>query len=104
MHKVLYGATAIEGNVARASRPVTVTDATLGHVEDVLKAAPGPVNRAYILRQLKAMGASTNPPRLNRALAFFAQHDMLVEGSKGIQWTHSLSKSLQRARAVGRRV
>lgn len=88
-----------------ASKPeVTVTDRTLDNVEHVLKKAKTPVDRAYILAKLKGMGAGTNYPRLNKALQFFEKRDMLFEGSKGIEWTHSMSKSLQRARAVGRRI
>jgi hypothetical protein len=86
------------------AKVITVTDATLDNVERVLREAGEPVNRAYIMRQLKAAGASTTPPRLNKALGYFAKHDMIVEGARGIQWTHNTSKSLQRAVAIGRRL
>ncbi len=82
---------------------VDVQVGTLERVEAVLREAPGPVSRNYILSCLKAEGRGTTRPRLNRALGYLFAHAMAVEGSKGIQWTHSQSTSLARARATGRR-
>ncbi len=83
---------------------VDVQVATLEGIEAVLQDAQGPVSRNYILANLKADGRGTTSPRLNRALGYLFRHGMAVEGSKGIQWTHSQSPSLARARAVGRRL
>lgn len=84
--------------------PVDVQVGTLERVEAVLRSADAPVSRNYILAALKEQGRGTTSPRLNRALGYLFAHAMAVEGSKGIQWTHSQSPSLARARATGRRL
>ena len=83
---------------------VDVQLGTLERVEHVLRIAQGPVSRNYILAELKEQGRGTTSPRLNRALGYLFAHAMAIEGSKGIQWTHSQSASLARARATGRRI
>lgn len=83
---------------------VDVQVGTLERIEGVLQEAQGPVSRNYILAHLKDEGRGTTSPRLNRALAYLFSHGMAVEGSKGIQWTHSQSASLDRAKATGRRL
>lgn len=83
---------------------VDVQVGTLEVVEQVLREAQEPVSRNYLLAHLKDLGRGTTSPRLNRALSYLFVHAMAVEGSKGIQWTHSQSGSLARARATGRRL
>ncbi len=60
-----------------------------------------PVSRNWLLDRLRASGRSTTRPRLNRALSFFFDLGLAVEGSKGIQWTHAKSPSLQSAVLTG---
>lgn len=86
------------------TRLPAVTSTTLENVERVLRDAEEPVNRSYILSELKKLGTSTTPPRLNAALDFWARHAQLVEGSKGIQWTGTTSARLRRAKSIGRRL
>ncbi|MEK6975786.1 MAG: hypothetical protein AABY18_05540 [Candidatus Thermoplasmatota archaeon] len=77
---------------------------TVRNVEAVLREASVPVSRYYILQRLKERGASTNHPRLELALAYLIEKQFVFEGSKGLQWVHSGSKSLARAALLGRRV
>jgi len=90
--------------VARThSRP----DVTLGTTEVVmslLQGAGDPVSRNWLLQRLRESGHTTSRARLNRALEFCFDHGLAIEGSKGIQWTHSTSPSLLRAIAKGKRV
>lgn len=82
-------------------------DVTLGTAEAVgrlLERSSVPVSRNWLLDRLSASGRTTTRQRLNRALTFFLDLGLAVEGSKGIQWTHNESPSLQRAVLVGRRV
>jgi hypothetical protein len=81
-----------------------VTLSTVQHVRRLLEATSAPVSRNHLLERLAAQGHTTTRPRLNRALDFFFDLGLAVEGSKGIQWTHSGSASLKRAQAVGRRL
>ena len=77
---------------------------TVELVRELLEEAEGPVSRNWLLAQLKAAGHTTVRPRLNRALAFFFDLGLAVEGSKGIQWTHNPSESLRRAVVAGKRL
>lgn len=86
------------------AQAIDVNLGTVRNVEAVLREAGIPVSRYYILQRLKAKGASTNQPRLNLALDYLIEKEFVFEGSKGLQWTHSGSKSLQRAALLGRRV
>lgn len=70
----------------------------------LLQEAGEPVSRNWLLNRLKDTGHTTTRARLNRALAFCLDHGLAVEGSKGIQWTHTMSPSLLRALAKGKRV
>ncbi len=81
-----------------------VTLSTVEHVCRLLESSRVPVSRNKLLADLAAKGHTTTRPRLNRALGFFFDLGLAVEGSKGIQWTHSGSPSLKRAQSVGRRL
>jgi len=74
--------------------------ATVEHVRLLLEEAGVPVSRNFLLGQLAKGGHTTTRPRLNRALDFFLELGLAVEGSKGVQWTHSESPSLKRAQSV----
>jgi hypothetical protein len=63
-----------------------------------------PVSRNWLLERLKESGHTTSRTRLNRALKFCFDLELAIEGSKGIQWTHSTSPSLLKALAKGKRV
>ena len=85
----------------------TRPDVTLGTADAIrrlLVRAGVPVSRNRLLRQLARIGRSTTRPRLNRVLRFYFELGLAVEGSKGVQWTHSGSASLRRAQATGRRL
>jgi hypothetical protein len=77
---------------------------TVERVEEILKEAEGPVSKNYLHEHLDARKAGTTPARLNRVLAYLSTRKMIVEGSKGIQWTHSTSASLALARTTGRQL
>ena len=77
---------------------------TVERIEAILRDAEGPVSRNYILAKLKETGGGTNSPRLNRALQYLYDHRMIVEGSKGVQWTQSGNPRLRRAAEAGSRV
>lgn len=77
---------------------------TVELVEALLRQAGIPVSRNWLLEQLARTGHSTTRPRLNRALGYFFRLGVAIEGSKGIQWTHTTSPSLIRALAKGKRV
>lgn len=77
---------------------------TVERVQRLLEEAEGPVSRNWLLSQLKDSGHTTVRPRLNRALGFFFDLGLAVEGSKGVQWTHADSASLRRAVAMGNRL
>lgn len=62
------------------------------------------MSRNRFLRQLAESGHATTRQRLNRALSFYLDLGLAVEGSKGVQWTHSDSESLRRAVAAGPRL
>lgn len=81
---------------------VDVNLSTVEAVQAILEKSPGPVSRNWILEQLKKGGRTTVRQRLNRVLRFFFGLGLAIEGSKGIQWTHSGSASLQRALSSGR--
>jgi hypothetical protein len=78
--------------------------ATVENIRALLEKAGVPVSRNWLLAQLAKRGHTTTRARLNRALDFFLDLGLAVEGSKGLQWTHSNSSSLKRAQAVGRRL
>jgi hypothetical protein len=88
----------------QVAKPVDVQVTLLERVEQVLREAGEPVSRNYILGALKESGGSTNSPRLNRALQYLGDHKMVMEGSKGIQWTHSGSERIRRSVALGKRL
>jgi len=70
----------------------------------LLQEAGDPVSRNWLLQRLKDTGHTTSRARLNRALDFCLDHGMAIEGSKGIQWTHTTSPSLLSALAKGKRL
>lgn len=70
----------------------------------VLQEAGDPVSRNWLLLRLKESGHTTTRARLNRALHFCIEHGLAIEGSKGIQWTHTTSSSLLRSLSKGRRL
>lgn len=81
-------------------------DVTLGTTElvmSLLQQAGDPVSRNWLLEHLKEAGHTTSRARLNRALSFCLELRLAVEGSKGIQWTHTTSPSLLRSLSRGRR-
>lgn len=77
---------------------------TVERVQALLEAAETPVSRNWLLEQLAERGHPTTRQGLDRALDHFFALELAVEGSEGIQWTHSKSESLQRARATGREI
>jgi hypothetical protein len=88
---------------ARAAGP-DVNVGTLRNIEVVLREASIPVSRYFILKQLEQREQGTTQPRLNVALKYLFDHDLAMEGERGIQWAHSGSPNLRRALATGRRV
>jgi len=87
-----------------ASKPphkarIEVTVGVIERVIVVLKKADVPVSRSHILRALAARGHGTNSPRLHRALQFLFDQGMAIEGSKGVQWTHTTNLELLQAAA-----
>lgn len=75
---------------------------TAERVRALLEGAETPVRRDWLLERLAEHGHPTTRQRLDRALEHFFDLELAVEGSEGIEWTHSTSESLQRARATGR--
>jgi Fe2+ or Zn2+ uptake regulation protein len=93
-------------NMAAAARSTRV-DVTLGTTElvmSLLQEAGDPVSRNWLLERLKESGHTTSRARLNRALKFCFDLGLAVEGSKGVQWTHTTSPGLLRTLAKGKRV
>jgi hypothetical protein len=90
--------------VSRSTHRPDVTLGTTEIVMSLLQEAGDPVSRNWLLDRLKESGHTTSRARLNRALEFCIDHGLAIEGSKGIQWTHSTSPSLLRTLATGRRV
>ena len=89
-----------------ATRPASRPDVTLGTTEVVmslLQEAGDPVSRNWLLGKLRDSGHTTSRARLNRAIDFCLDHGLAVEGSKGIQWTHTTSPSLLHTLAKGKR-
>ncbi|MCW6167080.1 MAG: hypothetical protein LVQ64_01350 [Thermoplasmatales archaeon] len=89
------------------SRPTHGIDVTLGTTEVVmslLQEAGNPVSRNWLLERLKQAGHTTSRVRLNRALQFCFDLGLAVEGSRGIQWTHTTSPSLLHALSKGKRL
>jgi len=84
--------------------PLDVSLRTVEVVRRLLERSRIPVSRYWLLDRLRAAGHPTTPPRLDRALSFFFDLDLAVEGSQGIQWTHARSPSLQHAVFLGRQV
>lgn len=79
-----------------------VTLRTVERVQALLQGAEAPVSRNWLLDQLADHGHTTTRQRLNRALGYLFGLELAVEGSMGIQWTHTKSESLRRAQATGR--
>lgn len=75
---------------------------TVERVQALLQDAQTPISRCQLLDRLADCGRTTTRQRLNRALEHFFVLELAVEGSKGIQWTHSTSESLRRALGTGR--
>jgi hypothetical protein len=88
----------------RSPRRPDVYLGTAKVVRDLLRSVDHPVSRNWLLERLAEEGHSTTRPRLNVVLEFFMELGVVVEGSKGIQWTHNHSASLRRAVATGRRL
>lgn len=89
------------------AHPRERVDVTLGTTElvmSLLQEAGDPVSRNWLLQRLKDSGHTTSRVRLNRALAFCLDLGLAVEGSKGIQWTHTTSPSLLRSLSHGKRI
>jgi hypothetical protein len=87
--------------------PAHQLDITLGTTEVVmslLHEAGDPVSRNWLLDQLKRLGHTTTRARLNRALQFCFDLHLAIEGSKGIQWTHTTAPGLLRTLTKGKRV
>jgi hypothetical protein len=83
---------------------VDVNVGTLRNVEQVLREASIPVSRYFLLKSLRGRGQGTTQPRLNVALDYLFEHDLAMEGERGIQWVRADSPSLHRAISTGRRV
>jgi len=77
---------------------------TIERVRGLLEASKAPMSRNELLRRLGESGHATTRQRLNRVLSFFIGLGLAVDGSKGVQWTHSDSEDLRRAVATGRRL
>ena len=77
---------------------------TIERVRGLLEASKVPTSRNELLRRLGESGHATTRQRLNRVLSFFIGLGLAVDGSKGVQWTHSESEDLRRAVATGRRL
>jgi hypothetical protein len=84
-------------------RPVDVTLGTTEVVMSLLREAGDPVSRNWLLERLKDSGHTTTRPRLNRALNFCIDLGLAIEGSKGIQWTHTTNPGLLKSLAAGKR-
>ena len=89
---------------AASARRVDVTLGTTEVVMSLLQEAGDPVSRNWLLERLKKSGHTTSRTRLNRALEFCFDLGLAIEGSKGIQWTHTTHPGLLRALAQGKRV
>jgi hypothetical protein len=88
-------------------RPRVGPDVALSTVERVgreLERSKVPISRNRLLRRLEESGHATTRQRLNRALSFFLDLGLAIEGTKGVQWTHSDSESLRQAVATGRQM
>ena len=77
---------------------------TIERVRGLLERSKVPMSRNELLRSLGKSGHATTRQRLNRVLSFFIGLGLAVDGSKGVQWTHSESEDLRRAVATGRRL
>jgi hypothetical protein len=89
---------------ATSARRVDVTLGTTEVVMSLLDEAGDPVSRNWLLGRLRESGHTTSRTGLNRALEFCFGLGLAVEGSEGIQWTHSTHPGLVRAVAKGRRI
>lgn len=90
--------------LAQSASRVDVTLGTTELVMSLLHEAGDPVSRNWLRQRLKDSGHTTSRARLNRALTFCLELGLAVEGSKGVQWTHSTSPSLMRSLSHGRRI
>lgn len=75
---------------------------TVEKVEAILREKGEPMKRARLHEALRKQGAGTTPARLNRILQYLYDHHMIVEGSKGVQWTWSDNPRLEYGMAFGR--
>ncbi len=92
------------GGAQPVSSSVDVNLSTAQFVQSLLEEEGIPVSRNWLLPRLKESGHSTSRPRLNRVLNYYLKLGLVVEGSKGVQWTHNLSPRLLHAIATGRRL
>jgi hypothetical protein len=90
--------------IAHTRDRVDVTLGTTEIVMSLLQEAGDPVSRNWLLERLKESGHTTSRARLNRALTFCIELGLAVDGSKGVQWTHTTSPSLLRALSRGKRL
>lgn len=88
----------------RTSRSVDVNLSTAETVQSLLEDAGVPVSRNWLLEHLRSQGHATSRKRLNRALEHYFALGLVIEGSKGVQWTHNMSPELLRALATGKRL
>lgn len=93
--------------MAASARPATSSpDVNLGTVELVeglLRKAGVPVKPELDPRAARAKGPLHHSSTLEPRPQYFFHLGVAVEGSKGVQWTHTDSESLRRAAALGRR-
>lgn len=88
----------------QAPHSIEVNLSTAEFVQSLLQAGGVPVSRNWLLVRLKESGHSTSRPRLNRVLNHSLKLGLVVEGSKGVLWTHNLSSQLLHGAATGRRL
>ena len=81
---------------ARTRNPVDVTLGTTEVVISLLKEVGDPVSRTWLLQKLRESGHTTTRARLNRVLSFCLDIGLVIEGSKGVQWTHTTDPRLVR--------
>jgi hypothetical protein len=82
---------------------VDVNLSTAELVESLLRDAGIPVSRNWLLDRLRRSGHATTRSRINRVLEHYFRLGLVVEGSKGVQWTHNMSPQLLHALGVGKR-
>ena len=90
--------------VSRAAPRVDITLGTTEVVMSLLAEVGDPVSRNWLLEKLQESGHTTSRARLNRALQFCFDLGLAIEGTKGVQWTHTTSPSLLSTLARGKRI